>query len=267
MFLFSLSLLSSLSVSLCFSISAMCRGRFLRGCFLQCLPLREIMGMAFLANSCLRNLHLSCKQWHPKTLPRLCSRFSTYLTSYCVLSTVSCILYNVCTLYYVLWAVYCVLYSCSEEQFYCALWAAFCECILYTAYCILCTAHRVLCTVLRQRRKSLPCAVSSFLWNVYSIQYTVYSILCTVHCVLCPVYYSRTAKKIFTVCCLLFSVKCIITIHRVLCVVYTYAVCCNYNLVSVWCILCAELLPPWTDQASVGSVNLVMKNIGGKVFY
>ena len=124
-FVLSLSLLSSLSVSLCFSISAMCRGRFLRGCFLQCLPLREIMGIAFLANSCLRNLHLSCKQGHPKTLPRLCSRFSTYLTSYCVLNIVSCILYNV--------------------------------------HFVLCIVSCVLCTVLVQRRTILLCAVSCFL--------------------------------------------------------------------------------------------------------
>ena len=167
-------------------------------------------------------------------------------------------------MYCELCTVYCTRAAKNNFTVRCELLSVNVYYILRTVYCALHTVCCVLCSGSEENLYRALCPLFCEMYTVYNTQFTVY---CTVHCVLCPVYYSRTAKKIFTVCCLLFSVKCIITIHRVLCVVYTYAVCCNYNLVSVWCILCAELLPPWTDQASVGSVNLVMKNIGGKVFY
>ena len=171
MFLFSLSLSSRLSQFLCVSLFLLCveEGFFEVASFSASHFEKSWGWLSSLIPVCeISTYHVS--NGIPKLYPDFAPASRPILphTVYCILCPVYCIMCALCTMYCELCTVYCTRAAKNNFTVRCELLSVKCKlytvyCILYTAYCILCTAHRVLCTVLRQRRKSLPCAVYSFL--------------------------------------------------------------------------------------------------------
>ena len=171
MFLFSLSLSSRLSQFLCVSLFLLCveEGFFEAASFSASHFEKSWGSLSSLIPVCeIFTYHVS--KGIPKPYPDFAPASRPILphTVYCILCPVYCIMCALCTMYCELCTVYCTRAAKNNFTVRCELLSVKCKlytvyCILYTAYCILCTAHRVLCTVLRQRRKSLPCAVYSFL--------------------------------------------------------------------------------------------------------